>query len=578
MFRKVIIGIVVLYLLSVLVATGYTFFSVRNEVRELLVEKYREHFRTSTALIGGFFEEIQADLLTLADHESVRTRNDSRFTSFLEAEEETFQYRYTEAEQDIIDLFHAYQARHPHVGSVYMGRANGSFVRSHPRTRPTRYDPRERPWYQAAMEAGGKTVLVDAYPSVTNDDVNIGCVVALIGEDGTAFGVVGMDVTLLRLSEEIGKAELTYNGRLELVDAQGVIIVSSDVARLNTSYRGDEGYGDEFVFGEIRLTKNGSHYRLTSHSAFPDGTWVAYAPIHEVERQVWETLVSRILFSAVILVFLAVWSVLLIDHQVTRPLRAMNAALRESRRSGRQEPMNVPARGELALFQEEYNRLVDQIDRDVQELTYAKQLTISSLTTLSMIRDNESGLHLTRTSKFVEMIANAYNKARGEEVIPPRKIDLMAQCAPMHDIGKVAIPDEILLKPGPLTPEEYEVMKKHPAYGRDTLLSEDAGLGDREFMDTAVNVVYHHHEKWDGSGYPEGLAGEDIPIEARIMAIADAYDAITSKRVYKDARPHEDALEILRKDAGTHFDPILVQAFLRVEQDIRAVAELYRDS
>jgi len=138
MFRKVIIGIVILYLASVLVASGYTLFSVQREVRSLLVEKYREHFRASSALISSFFAEIQSDLLTLADHESVRARDDTLFTSFLEADEDTFQYHYSEAEQDIIDLFSAYRDRHSNVGSVYMGRANGSFVRSHPRSRPTR--------------------------------------------------------------------------------------------------------------------------------------------------------------------------------------------------------------------------------------------------------------------------------------------------------------------------------------------------------------------------------------------------------------------------------------------------------
>jgi response regulator RpfG family c-di-GMP phosphodiesterase len=572
MFRKVIIGIVILYLASVLVASGYTLFSVQREVRSLLVEKYREHFRASSALISSFFAEIQSDLLTLADHESVRAQDDTLFTSFLEADEDTFQYHYSEAEQDIIDLFSAYRARHSNVGSVYMGRANGSFVRSHPRTRPTRYDPRERPWYLAAMEAGGNPVLVDAYPSVTNNDVNIGCAVALVDDAGRAFGVIGMDVTLHRLSEE-----LTYGGSMELIDARGIIIVSSDAERLNTVYDGAGGYDGETAFGDILLAKNGSFYRLASPSESPEGTWVAYAPKNAVEKQIWESLTSRILFSAGILVLMVVWSALLVDHQVTRPLRAMHVVLRDARKSGRQEPMNVPALGVLATFQEEYNRLVDQIDRDEQELTNAKRLTISSLTTLSRIRDNESGLHLTRTFKFVEMLANAFNEAQGKEVIPAHKIDLMAQCAPMHDIGKVAIPDEILLKPGPLSPDEYEVMKKHPVYGRETLLSEDAGLGDREFMETAVNVVYHHHEKWDGTGYPEGLAGDAIPIEARIMAIADAYDAITSKRVYKDAHTHARALDILRQDAGSHFDPDLVQAFLRVEQDIRAVAELYRD-
>jgi putative two-component system response regulator len=149
----------------------------------------------------------------------------------------------------------------------------------------------------------------------------------------------------------------------------------------------------------------------------------------------------------------------------------------------------------------------------------------------------------------------------------------------LHDIGKVGIPDRILLKPGRLTPEEFEVMKTHTTLGRDAIQHAEEALGVRvKFLTIAKEIAYSHQEKWDGSGYPEGLKGEAIPLSARLMAVADVYDALISERVYKKGMPHEDAVAIMRQGRGTHFDPDILDAFLELQQEFRAIAVRFADS
>jgi putative two-component system response regulator len=149
----------------------------------------------------------------------------------------------------------------------------------------------------------------------------------------------------------------------------------------------------------------------------------------------------------------------------------------------------------------------------------------------------------------------------------------------LHDIGKVGIPDRILLKPGRFTPEEFEIMKTHTTLGRDAIIAAEKQLGmEVGFLRHAKDIAYYHQEKWDGSGYPEGLSGEDIPISARLMAVADVYDALISRRVYKEGMPHEKAVTIIREGRGSHFDPDMVDAFLDLEGEFRAIAARYADS
>jgi HD-GYP domain-containing protein (c-di-GMP phosphodiesterase class II) len=189
-------------------------------------------------------------------------------------------------------------------------------------------------------------------------------------------------------------------------------------------------------------------------------------------------------------------------------------------------------------------------------------------------RDENTGGHIKRTAIYVEMIAREL-LARGlfPEVLDKQYIEDMVVAAPPHDIGKIHIPDTILNKPGKLTAEEFEIMKTHTTAGRDLLRRAKDELGEMEYLNLALDMAAYHHEWWDGSGYPEGRSGEDIPVCARIMAVADVFDALTSKRCYKSAMPLEKAYSIIREESGTHFDERVVDAFFAVTDKIETVLE-----
>jgi putative two-component system response regulator len=154
--------------------------------------------------------------------------------------------------------------------------------------------------------------------------------------------------------------------------------------------------------------------------------------------------------------------------------------------------------------------------------------------------------------------------------------DLLFRLAPLHDIGKVGVQDRILLKPERLTPEEYEEMKRHTLYGSETIRQAKNFLGENSFLQVADEIALTHHERWDGTGYPHGLRGEEIPIPGRFMAVADAYDAIISPRIYKPALPHEDAVRLMHKGRGTRFDPDVLDAFLDAREEFRQIAGRFK--
>ncbi|MCM1398254.1 MAG: HD domain-containing protein [Clostridium sp.] len=186
-------------------------------------------------------------------------------------------------------------------------------------------------------------------------------------------------------------------------------------------------------------------------------------------------------------------------------------------------------------------------------------------------RDENTGGHIKRTARFVEIIANALKRQNlFLDTLTPQYISDMVVAAPLHDIGKIHIPDAILNKPGKLTEEEFEIMKSHAAAGRDLLKRAEGQLGQSAYLDIAVEMAAYHHEWWNGTGYPDGVKGEEIPLCARIMAVADVFDALTSKRCYKEAMPLQKAYEIIRSESDTHFDPIVAEIFLASSDEIEA--------
>ena len=224
--------------------------------------------------------------------------------------------------------------------------------------------------------------------------------------------------------------------------------------------------------------------------------------------------------------------------------------------------------------------LESEVYRRTREVQAIQDVTILTMASLAETRDNETGNHIRRTQHYVKALAiKLRDHPRFAGYFTDHVIDLLYKSAPLHDIGKVGIPDKILLKPGKLTPEEFEIMKTHTTLGRDAIEQAERQLGTPvEFLKVAKEIAYSHQEKWDGSGYPEGLAGEGIPVSARLMAVADVYDALISRRVYKPPFPHEKAVELIVEGRAKHFDPDITDAFMEIREEFRTIAKRFADS
>ncbi|MES3008872.1 MAG: two-component system response regulator [Pseudomonadota bacterium] len=224
--------------------------------------------------------------------------------------------------------------------------------------------------------------------------------------------------------------------------------------------------------------------------------------------------------------------------------------------------------------------LEEEVARRTMQVVAIQDVTIHAMASLAETRDNETGNHIRRTQHYLKVLAEKlrYNPRFAHFLNDDKTIEHLFKSAPLHDIGKVGIPDRILLKPGRFTPDEFEIMKTHTTLGRDAILHAERELGiEMPFLRYAKEIAYSHQEKWDGSGYPEGLSGDDIPISARLMAVADVYDALISKRVYKDGMSHENAVNIIKEGNGSHFDPDMVYAFVAVQEEFRRIAAQFAD-
>ncbi len=221
-----------------------------------------------------------------------------------------------------------------------------------------------------------------------------------------------------------------------------------------------------------------------------------------------------------------------------------------------------------------------EVAKRTRQLVALQDVTILALASLAETRDTDTGNHLRRTQHYMRVLGHSLMKHAGfSNFLRPEMVDILYKCAPLHDIGKVGIPDRILLKPGRYEPHEFEIMKTHPALGRDAIENAQVTAGEMlGFLEIAKEIVYSHHEKWDGTGYPLGLTGEAIPISARMMALADVYDALISPRIYKAGMSHEQAAQIIVMGRGLHFDPAVVDAFLETSRDFQLIAARYADS
>lgn len=224
--------------------------------------------------------------------------------------------------------------------------------------------------------------------------------------------------------------------------------------------------------------------------------------------------------------------------------------------------------------------LESEVVKRTKEISTIQDVTIFVLASLAETRDTDTGNHLRRTQFYVKVLSQKLQRhPRFSDYLTDEMIETLYKSAPLHDIGKVGIPDHILLKPGKYEPDEFEIMKRHTTLGKEAIEVAEKQLGiEVDFLKTAKEIAYSHHEKYDGSGYPLGLRGDAIAISARLMALADVYDALISRRVYKEGMSHEDASQIILKGHGSHFDPDVVDAFMSIQDEFQTIAQRFADS
>jgi len=232
------------------------------------------------------------------------------------------------------------------------------------------------------------------------------------------------------------------------------------------------------------------------------------------------------------------------------------------------------------ILRDKAAHLESEVAWRTREIAMIQDVTIMAMASLAETRDTDTGNHILRTQHYVRLLADALREhPRFAGHLDAQSIDLIFRSAPLHDIGKVGIPDRILLKPGKLTADEFAIMQRHARLGHDAIDHAESVLqADVGFLRVAKEIALSHHERWDGRGYPCGLSGEQIPVSARLMALADVYDALVSRRVYKDGMPHARAVTIIREGRGSQFDPDVVDAFISMEEEFAAIGARFPDS
>ncbi len=414
--------------------------------------------------------------------------------------------------------------------------------------------------------------------------------------DGRFRGVTTIDIRLPTLQESVGR-NIVDELDFVILTARGQYVYSPVAERImsSTVFETAERLSRPDV-AEVahRIVSGESGVGvLDGWEEYEGRQWVFFAPI---ESTSWALAVlvpqdvalagvtermTRAAVALAVTLGLIIACIWFVSGRITRPIARLRAKVLQIAGGDLDARVEgISSRDEIGELAESFNTMTEDLREHVEKLGRAKaagrDAVIFAMAKLAESRDTDTGKHLERICRYVEILAREL--ARSRPAIDEDWIRTVTLTAALHDIGKVGIPDNVLCKPGRLTDEERRVIQKHPTIGGDTLLALKRRMAEDTFIVTATEIALAHHEKWDGSGYPFGLARDDIALAARIVAVADVYDALTVQRVYKKAMPHDKARSIIVEGSGSHFDPSVVDAFVAREADIRRAAEELRDA
>ncbi len=306
-----------------------------------------------------------------------------------------------------------------------------------------------------------------------------------------------------------------------------------------------------------------------SVSVFPI-CFISFAYITTISANIKESDINILIFLLIIFM-LDIVILITFGHYYSSPLKKLKEGTEKVKKGDYTEHVKIVSNDSFGELADTFNDMITSIDMNNKKLLAVQNSILTGMATMVESRDNSTGGHIKRTSDCVRIFVN-YLKSKPEySELSEKFCNDVIKAAPMHDLGKIAVPDAILQKPGKFTDEEYEKMKMHSAEGARIVGEVLKEVDDADFKKLAINVAHYHHEKWNGQGYPENLTGEQIPFEARIMALADVFDALVSKRCYKESFSFDKAFEIISESAGSHFDPALTKQFILCRSKLEAL-------
>lgn len=447
----------------------------------------------------------------------------------------------------------------PSFTGIY-GVFNGVYLDGSGWVPPDDYVPKERPWYTEAQAGGGEPIVVSPYLDTKTNTIMFS--VAQVLDDGDS--VISFDIDMDEVQDLSKQIRLNDTGYGFIIDDQGLVVAhyndwekgknyltdadekGSDMQKLvKKVYQSDDKTFDMNIDGESCMV----------FSKTVQDKWHVIMVVNNADlfQKVQNNLIRNIVLS------LLIFGVVV--YFCTSSYRNRMRAIRYAER--------------LQEYKETLEERVLEQTKEIKEQTERmvsmQENVIEGMATLIESRDGNTGQHVRNTKQYVSMIVNyMYDHHLHTDVVDRKFVENIANAAPLHDVGKIMISDTILNKPGRFTPEEFEIMKTHSKIGGQ-IVADILGEGvDADLLQVASDVAHYHHEKWNGTGYPSGLQQTQIPLSARIMAVADVFDALVSKRVYKDAMSLNEAYDILRKDAGSHFDPELIEIFFDIRGEVTA--------